>query len=230
MIKFKLTILLVIGMFAALHGYSQTENNYWLFLIHNQKLSKHWSLTGEVQLRSSDNLERLQSLLLRPSVGYSFKEGHRVSLGYAYLENYTVVGDMEQTNPEHRIWEQYNIKTNIKRTEFTNRFRYEQRFVKRDETRFSQRFRYFFRFIFPLQSGQFNSGLYAALQNEVFLNVHNKENVNNSFFDQNRTYGSLGYRFSKKVDLEAGYIFRYQKMTNSRLRNHIIQLALYTNF
>ncbi len=57
---------------------------------------------------------------------------------------------------------------------------------------------------------EFSKGWYAGIQNEVFLNAQNKENINDSFFDQNRVYAGLGYRFSKKIDLEAGYMYRYQ--------------------
>ena len=97
---------------------------------------------------------------------------------------------------------------------------------------FAQRFRYFFRLIQPLNKTEaaFTKGAFVALQNEVFLNFHNKDKLNNSVFDQNRLYLAAGYRFSKKVDIEAGYMNQAVKTLNNHTNNNIVQLALYTRF
>jgi hypothetical protein len=71
---------------------------------------------------------------------------------------------------------------------------------------------------------------FAAVQNEVFLNVQNKDEVNGSLFDQNRAYGAAGYRFSPKVDVEAGYLHQSVNGRNFNTNNHIVQVALYTRF
>jgi hypothetical protein len=73
-------------------------------------------------------------------------------------------------------------------------------------------------------------GFYAAVQNEIFLNVQNKQNINNSLFDQNRIYGAIGYRFNPKVDLETGYMNQYVNGMTTNVSNNIIQMALYTRF
>ncbi len=69
-----------------------------------------------------------------------------------------------------------------------------------------------------------------ALQNEVFVNIQHKERASNSFWDQNRSYVSFGYRFSKKVDAELGYQYIYSKNPDGNLRNNVFQLAVYTDF
>lgn len=74
----------------------------------------------------------------------------------------------------------------------------------------------------------FEKGFFASIQNEVFANLGDPSAVNGKFFDQNRAYFSLGYRFSKQFDLEAGYMNQYicgpgDNSTN----NHILQLATY---
>ena len=74
-----------------------------------------------------------------------------------------------------------------------NRFRLEQRFIERQiDDIFSQRLRYFARLIVPLakKEAAFSKGVFAALQNEIFFNIQNKDKLNNSVFDQNRAYGA----------------------------------------
>ena len=93
---------------------------------------------------------------------------------------------------------------------------------------YANRFRYFIRNILPLNAEPgFSKGMFAALQNEVFLNFGNKENVNGKTFDQNRLYMAVGYRFSKSFDLEAGYMNQYINGRNNDVNNHIAQIATY---
>jgi hypothetical protein len=126
----------------------------------------------------------------------------------------------------------------------SHRFRLEQRFVpspaldnrglKVDEYNYSTRLRYFVRGIIPLANRQsFSRGVFAALQNEFFINISNKDNVNGQVFDQNRVYGAIGYRFGKQLDMEAGYMNQYVRRRavegrGNNLSNHILQLAVYT--
>jgi len=87
------------------------------------------------------------------------------------------------------------------------------------------------RSIIPLaQKVSFKPGVFAAIQNEIFLNIQNKSNINNSVFDQNRIYVAIGYRFNPKVDLEAGYMNQYINGMTADVSNNIIQMALYTRF
>jgi hypothetical protein len=93
---------------------------------------------------------------------------------------------------------------------------------------FAQRLRYFVRAIYPLKkSTAFTKGSFISLQNELFLNIGNTDAVNGKFFDQNRAYGSIGYRFSPVFDLEIGYMNQYISGRSSNISNNILQLAGY---
>jgi hypothetical protein len=114
-----------------------------------------------------------------------------------------------------------------------HRFRLEQRFIERPVGDvFSQRLRYFVRGIIPLvkSTGGFSKGAFVGLQNEVFINVDNKEKVNNHTFDQNRAFVSVGYRLSKKADLELGYLNQSVKgiTREQNLVNNVLQFGVYT--
>ena len=111
------------------------------------------------------------------------------------------------------------------------RARLEQRWVMEEANNFSQRGRLFLSAQIPLIADTaFNKGPYLGVQNELFLNIQHKDKVNNSAFDQNRAFTSLGYRFSKKMDAELGYLFWYQKEMNASYRRNVIQLMLTTHF
>jgi len=83
-------------------------------------------------------------------------------------------------------------------------------------------------FIKPKTS--FNKGFFGAVQNEIFLNVQNKDKINESLFDQNRAYLAIGYRFSPKIDIDAGYMNQFVKGATTDVSNNIIQMAVYTRF
>lgn len=236
----KKTFLLATALllaFGKLQAQTQQQNTGWFMFLNNTKFNDKWGLQFDLQIRSADKWDHVRNTLVRPALQYFINKNSNVALGYLWQTT--------QVNPsgtdyyvslnEHRIFEQYIFNHKISSVFASHRFRVEQRFIERNgsaEDLFSQRFRYFFRLIQPLQKTQpsFTKGAFVALQNEVFLNLQNKAQLNNSVFDQNRAYLALGYRFSKKVDMEAGYMNQaVNGLTNNTL-NNIIQLALYTRF
>jgi hypothetical protein len=116
----------------------------------------------------------------------------------------------------------------------THRLRLEQRFIPRHHAEGNalvqnghhqaNRLRYFARAIVPLSK----QGWFAAVQNEVFVNVGNTSMVNGKFFDQNRAYIAAGYRLSKQFDMEVGYMNQYISGAGANsTNNHIVQVATY---
>ncbi|KIO77190.1 hypothetical protein TH53_10705 [Pedobacter lusitanus] len=211
------------------------QNSGWLFLLNNTKINKKWGTHLDIQLRSADNWNNVKNFLFRPGITYFLNDKNDITLGYLLSETHNQVDDLgEHKLTEHRIWQQYIHKHKISTINVSHRFRLEQRFAEkiRNEDIFAQRFRYFVRFIIPLKKEvkNFEEGLFAALQNELFFNVQNKDKLNGHFFDQNRAYGALGYRFSKKFDLEAGYLNQAVKGASNNSVNNVIQLAVYTRF
>jgi len=234
----RLSIFLVTALcFFCTTGITQTikQNSGWLFLKNNTKINDKWGAYLDVQVRSTNYLDKLRNLMFRPGVTYYINNENEVTLGYLLNETFTQRTETgDNTLTEHRVWQQYVYKHKISTILTNHRFRTEQRFIERRgmDDLFSQRFRYFLRFIVPLKKGQenFNKGPFVALQNEVFLNLQNKEELNGHVFDQNRAYAGTGYRFSKKIDLEAGYLNQTSKGLNNSTINNAIQLALYTRF
>jgi hypothetical protein len=211
------------------------EFSGWGAWFHTQRFSTHWGASFDGQFRSANHVDYLKNVLLRPSINYYF--GNKsATLGYAYVStNGRTATGGKTFREENRIFEQFIItqKAGVN-TAITHRFRLEQRFLGSTPTQqevFSQRVRYFIRGVIPFNNkSTFTKGTFLALQNEVFGNIQNNAKVNNHVFDQNRAYVALGYRFSKRMDIEAGYLNQYVQQTQAHTINHIAQVALYTRF
>ena len=223
----RLLLLAAITILVTQHVSAQTkqENSGWLFLLNSTKFSEKWGMHLDVQVRSNDNWDGTKNVLFRPGITYYIDKNQNVTAGYLFASTHAMPNSVE-----HRIWQQYIVNHKIKNILVAHRFRLEQRFLADDS--FAQRLRYFIRLVQPLQNTEqsFTKGAFFALQNEAFLNIQNKAATNNSLFDQNRLYLAAGYRFSKKLDLEAGYL---RQSVNGRSRNtvnNVAQLALYTRF
>jgi len=219
---------------------SQSQFTGWLASFNTVKLNKKFSIHSDIQWRSSDEWKHTQTLLLRAGLNVHLTKKMIVTGGYAFIHNRRTVAGVAGYAPEHRIWEQLVYNHTFKRVAVSHRFRLEQRFIgqstvvnnelKNDGSLTAHRFRYFIRNILPLQkqSGAFSKGPFAALQNEVFVNIANTDNVNGKFFDQNRLYLAVGYRVHSSFDLEAGYMNQYINGRNSSFtNNHVAQLAGY---
>lgn len=207
------------------------EQAGWFMLVNSTKFNNRWGLHFDAQVRSHNEWNGVRNLLLRPGLTYYIRSNQNATLGYLYTPTIPQNG---ATLTEHRIWEQYIISHKAFTGNLSHRFRLEQRFMEKagNQNVFAQRLRYFFRHVQPLKhrGNDFSKGVFAALQNEVFANIHNQENTNNHFFDQNRAYIAAGYRFSKKFDVEAGYMNVFAKGAAANTINHVAQLALYTRF
>ena len=234
--KILLLAAVLLMAFGKLYAQTQHQNTGWFLFLNNTKFNEKWGLQFDLQIRSADDWGHVRNTLVRPALQYFINKNSNVALGYLWQTTQVKQSGTDDyiSLNEHRIFEQYIYNHKISSVFASHRLRVEQRFIERiaNEDLFSQRFRYFFRLIQPLQKTQptFTKGAFVALQNEIFLNLQNKKELNNSVFDQNRAYLALGYRFSKKMDIEAGYMNQTVKGLANNTINNIVQLALYTRF
>lgn len=215
-------------------AYSATNQQQmgWSGWFNSHRLSEQWGYVSDIQLRSSDDWDEAQNLLLRPGITYFLDNRRNLTLGYAWIGTLNNPGD---NLVEHRIWQQYIHSQSWSRAAITHRVRLEQRFVERQNSSdrlFSQRLRYFLRSVVPLQDDQsnFTSGPFVALQNELFFNIQHDENVNGKLFDQNRLLLAVGYRLSRRYDVELGYLNQFVNGRVDDTMNHVVQFGLYSRF
>lgn len=206
------------------------ENTGWLFLSHTQKLNKKWNILLDAQTRSTDKLIHVNTILLRTALNYKLNEANSIAVGYASKIDWEHEDDKIAFQREHRIYQQYLFTSDFGKSEFTARARFEQRFVReQDRYLFSQRARAFVALQIPVWANKdFSNGVYINFQNEIFANVTNQHNVNDDLFDQNRLLGSLGYRWSKKLDTEIGYLWWRQHESDGYISTNVFQLMITT--
>lgn len=209
----------------------QHERNGWLYLNHTQKLSEKIKLLADIQGRSADKYKYWNGLLLRAALSYAVSKNGDVGAGYAYFGEWEEEEQQKTYSREHRIFEQYQHQLKFARKTLNLRGRLEQRFKKDEGIKFSQRLRAYASLQAPLIANEdFSKGMYVKLQDEIFFNVQHKENVNGSLFDQHRPYIAVGYRASKKLDVELGYIRLQQKEDEGTFIRNTMQLMITTSF
>jgi len=233
----KLRFLTVLALFGAgLHAQPAAAaddiQTTWAAWFNTTKLSDTTTLISDVQLRSTDDWDGVRTVLLRAGLARPWGKSATISAGYAYIETVNQGGP---DTVENRLWQQVIVNKPVRGLPLTHRFRLEQRFIERRaaEDIYSDRFRYFARLLVPLGQtggGSFTQGNFVALQNEIFLNLSGRDDLNGKVFDQNRAYVAVGRRLSSGLDLELGYMNQYVNSRSRDTENHIVQFALYTRW
>ena len=208
---------LVLLLFMPLLGFAQESNlGNWLLYLGNKQINKQLNWHHEVQYRSYNAVDDLEQLLLRTGVGLNLTENNNnILLGYGYIlsQNYLAGEAYKVTVHEHRIFQQFITRQNIGRVAVQHRYRFEQRFIESD---FKLRFRYFLSLNVPLNHPTvIDKTVYLSAYNEIFLNTTGNP------FDRNRLYGGVGYRLSKTLRLELGYMNQFLANTSRDQLNMI---------
>jgi len=218
---------------------AQSQFSGWLATFATIKSGKKTSVHADIQWRSSAQVEHMQTLLIRAGLNYHLNKQWTATAGYAFTYNRRNVNNVNGYAPEHRIWEQMQYGHRLNIVSISHRLRLEQRFIgqssvqnnelKTDNYAYVNRIRYFIKTTVPFRRQKpLTRGMFALLQEEVFLNFGNTENVNGKTFDQNRIFLALGYRLNRSLDLEAGYMNQYSSGRGDTFtNNHIAQVAAY---
>ncbi len=210
-------LIIIVLLSVPLFGTAQDSElgNWWMYF-GNMKIDSKWNWHSEVQYRNYNFIGDLEQLLLRTGVGYNLSENNNnILLGYGYIlsQNYIDGTDDKFDVHEHRIYQQFITKQRFNRVYLQHRYRFEQRFVEDD---FKLRFRYFLSLNIALNNKEMiDKTVYLSLYNEIFLNTEN------NIFDRDRIYGGLGYRFSKALRVELGYMNQFLPDTNRDQLNMI---------
>jgi len=175
-----------------------------------------WGLFSEGYIKRNRIILDDLSYFYRVGLNYEFKNGNRLTGGYAFQYNFPYDSSSEPYNwPDHRIWEQFLIRRPVgesKRVTLIHRFRTEQRWLGRKsapafdeitEWKFEDTFRYMFRCNIGVHPKWF-----AALYDELHLRLPPPEAE--KLFDQNRVYAGIGIYLDerKKWRFETGYMFQ----------------------
>jgi hypothetical protein len=199
----------------------ESDLGNWLIYFGDKKLNKKINWHHEVQYRNFNFIGDTEQLLLRTGLGYNLTENNNnIHLGYAFIysEPYVTNSDKKTNFSEHRVYQQFITRQSFGRLSLLHRYRFEQRFFDDD---FSLRLRYFLSFNVAINRTKMeDKTLYLSAYNEIFVNTEQ------NYFDRNRIYGGIGYRFTSKLRSEIGLM---NQTSNSISRNQL-NIITFFNF
>jgi hypothetical protein len=213
--------ILIILLFLPFTAFSQESDlGNWLIYFGDKKIKEKWNWHHEVQYRSFNFIDDTEQLLLRTGIGYSLSENNNnILLGYAFIYSEPYISETEKTSfNENRLYQQFITRHNFGRISLQHRYRFEQRFFEDD---FRLRLRYFLSMNIALNKKLMDGKtVYLSAYNEIFINTEQ------NYFDRNRFYAGMGYRFSEHFRTEFGVM---NQSTNSVSKNQI-NVITFLNF
>lgn len=214
---------LVILFISTSNLYAQTRLNTheqigWYNFFGTFKLADKWSLHTEYQWRRADFIDNWQQSLIRTGLNYLLNPRVTFRVGYGLIETFAYgdipINALGRSFTEHRVYEMVNLAHKEGVFDFSHRFMLEQRFVGRyssanvgseDEFPLTNRFRYMVRMQLPLKGKEIaDKTPYFALYDEIFVGFG--KNVKANVFDQNRLGILFGYKCSRMLKVEGGYL------------------------
>jgi len=220
----KFFLICIISCTYLMLGHSQNNrtNIYsqigWYNFFGTAKISEKMGLHTEYQWRRDDIITHWQQSLVRVGINYSISTRSLFRLGYAHIETWPYgeipINGLGRNFTEHRIFQMIQLTQKEGIIDLSHRFMLEQRFVgkyssaavaEEDEFPLLHRMRYMVRLQAPLKGKEIKDKTpYLAFYNEILIGFG--KNVNANIFDQNRIGLLVGYRFSKNIRIEGGYL------------------------
>jgi hypothetical protein len=192
-----------------------SENQIWTQYSFLGSISEKWSLYFDGVDRFNDFFKSENTIFLRPAIAYNLTKNSSVYAGYCYALSYPT-STINIIVPEHRPWQQLLINQTIGNFSLQHRYRLEERFSEETtpdqllhKYTFTWRFRYKLNIQYPLWTIQKDRKILSFLFSDEIM-VSFGKNVVVSYFNQNRLFGGIAYRFNKNLSVSAGVtnIFR----------------------
>ena len=226
-------VILLIPLASKAQHTTQHFNVIWAGYNNTIRFNKKWSLVSDAQLRTKDWAAQWMLYDIRSGLSYNINEQVAVTGGFALFRNAQYVGSQHFFKNEWRPWEEISYQLKLNKINLLQRLRTEQRFIqevvnnkKTENYQYIFRLRYRFEWQFPLKENRFM--LLAG--NEIMVNPGY---INNTlFFDQNRTYAGINFKFNSKNNLQCQYIkiFQWYSNTNVLDDQNVIRLNFIQQF
>lgn len=214
--------LLIIIVFTPISLFAQESDfGNWLIYFGDKKINNKFNWHHEVQYRNYNFIGDTEQLLLRTGLGYNLSDNNNnilLGYGFIYSEPYIENTNDKTNNSEHRIYQQFITRQSFSQFSLQHRYRFEQRFFDGD---FKLRLRYFLAVNFAITNKELiDNTFYLSAYNEIFINTQQ------NYFDRNRLYGGLGYKFSKLIRTEIGVM----NQTTTKSSRNQLNIITYINF
>lgn len=240
----KQSFILIVCLYVVNTGRAQSQFQGWTSFLSFTKVNKSFTIEFDGTVHSTDKWEQVLSYQFWAGLLYYFNTHWSVGLGYSVEKKRESVSNLTGMVADNEVWEQlvasYPLRIGSGKHErkgtLYQRLRLEDRFIpeiiadgsaiKTQSTIFSTRLRYLVRTQTPIiPTDSFTKGPYFVLQDELYLNTTGRDKLGTKFIDQDRGFVASGYRFSKQLDVEFGYLLQYSQSKSSSSKNSILQLS-----
>jgi hypothetical protein len=205
----------VLHICCACTAFSQQKNDMalgsWYMLAVNGRISEHFSVPTNFQIRYYEQLQDFNQIILRVGLNYHLNSNTIAALSYGYVLTDTESGDdrWKVNRREHQLAEQMQFRQKVGRFELEHRPRVEQRFVDLEgENALLHRARYRFQALMPI-----TPHFFLLFNEELFVNLQDY------WYGQNRVYGAIGLKFKHDVGVQVGFVRNsFRQSHNDRLQ------------
>jgi hypothetical protein len=183
-------------------------------------INEKWSFFGEAQIRSLNFYSQFHYHEYKAGVNYKAHPNVILTLAAGDYDTYKEGGNFKspKNNDEFRIWPQVTLTQSIKRFKIDQRYRAEFRFTSNG---YRNRYRYRAGISYPF--GNNTKGYKPFLlnaSNEIFFT--GKE----PYFERNRLLISIGYKLSKQLAIQMGYLHQFDYKINDETGRDFLQVGL----
>jgi long-subunit fatty acid transport protein len=220
--KWLCTIILLL---AAGKSFSQSFGlGSWNILNIKYKINEKWSVFGEAQLRSLKFYDDFHYHEYKGGVNFKFHPNAVATLAAGDYDTYREGGNFSRpkNNAEFRLWPQIVLTQSIGNFKIEQRYRAEFRFTSNG---YRNRFRYRLGASYPFGDDKAGYKPYQiTVSNELFFTDREP------YFERNRALISYGYRMSKYISVQAGYLHQFDYKINDETGRDFLQLGIYFDF
>ena len=196
----KILLLLFLSfVYTKTQGQKQPQNQLGTWYTYNgsHKLSEKYALKTMAHFRYFELASEFQQEIYRLGINYTFNPKTNATVGVSYATA-DVAYEVSSFNLyETRFYEDLNLKSDWGKFTAKHRFRFEQRFIHKNQTtdQFQNWLRYDFNIKYPL-----SAAWSAYVFNEIFLNLNSHKR-----FNQNWTGAGFLYTWNQNIKLKMGY-------------------------
>lgn len=184
-------------------------------------INQKWSVFGETQLRSLRFYDHFHYHEYKAGVNFKAHPNMTFTLGAGDYDTYKEGGNFvkPKNNDEFRLWPQITLTQAIKNIKIEQRYRAEFRFTSNG---YRNRFRYRLGVSYPFGNNEKGYKPYQiSVSNELFFT--DKE----PYFERNRALVSIGYKISKQLSVQLGYLHQFDYKINDETGRDFLQIGFY---
>lgn len=205
----------------------------WASINSTMRFSNNWGMMAGFHIRRTDFVANPSFYFVRTGAVY-WLQSAIVACGYANLLLAPTPTTITTWSDEHRVYQELQYVSKIRRTIMSQRLRNEQRWrqevdVAQDRKTgnylFNNRVRFLLSFIIPVSNNKKIPSI--ALADEVMIQF-GKDVVYNTF-EQNRTFIGVKQNIGKNFSVDFGYMFVFQQKSSGYEydANHTLRLFFY---